>query len=123
LDIKSLSGQPIWAFERALRHWAGLGERQLLDQPLTAFFASRQCPRAAIRAAIARGCMAVVSCSTQAKRLSSEEALERNELVAPLAERVVIAHANAGGGLARQSAAWVSHGLSVLNFAERGRHR
>ena len=170
----SLSGQPIWTFERAQRHWTGLGAPQLLDQPLTAFFASRQCPGAAIRAAmdwalaqasarravvggfhspleqsvlrllleahspvvavvarpvgdarlkpeweaaIVGGSMAVVSCSTQAKRLTSTEALERNELAARLAERIVIAHASAGGGLARQSASWVSRGLPVLNLA------
>ena len=35
--------------------------------------------------AIARGNMAVVSCSTHAKRLTSTEALERNELAARLA--------------------------------------
>jgi len=169
-----LSGQPIWSFERAQRHWTGLGAPQFLDQPLTAFFASRQCPGSAIRAAmdwaleqasarravvggfhspleqsvlhlllearspvvavlarpvtdarlkpewetaIAKGSMAVVSCSTQAKRLTTEEALERNELAARLAVRIVIAHANAGGGLARQSASWLSRGLSVVNLA------
>jgi len=68
--------------------------------------------------AIAGGNMAVVSCSTQAKRLTTEEALERNELAAGLAERIVIAYANAGGGLARQLASWLSRGLPVLNLAE-----
>lgn len=154
---------------------SGIGEPGLLAAPMTAFFASRQCPGTAIRAAmdwaleqaaarrtvvggfhspleqsvlhlllearspvvavlarpvgdarlkpawetaITKGCMAVVSCSTQAKRLTSEEALERNELAARLAERIVIAHASAGGGLARQSASWVSRGLPVLNLAE-----
>ncbi len=161
MDTMSLSGQPILAFERAQRHWTGLGARQLLDQPLTAFFASRQCPGSAIRAAmdwdfeqagarraivggfhspleqsvlhlllearspvvavlprpvgdarlkpaweaaIASGCMAVVSCSTQAKRLTSEEALERNELVALLAERVV-------SPMPTQVAAWTGNRL------------
>lgn len=150
-----------------------MGARQLLDQPLTAFFASRQCPGTAIRAAmdwalkqagaqqaivggfhspleqsvlhlllethspvvavlarpsgearlkpewetaIAKGCMAVVSCSTQAKRLTSEEALERNELVARLAERIVIAYANTGGCLAGQAETWASRGLPVVNL-------
>ena len=154
---------------------SGIGEPGLLSSHMTAFFASRQCPGTAIRAAmdwaleqasvrrtivggfhspleqsvlhlllearspvvavlarpvgnarlkpewetaIARGSMAVVSCSTQAKRLTTEEALERNELAARLAVRIVIAHANAGGGLARQSASWVSRGLPVLNLAE-----
>lgn len=66
--------------------------------------------------AIARGCMTVVSGSTQAKRLTSEEALQRNELAAQLAERIVIAYANAGGGLTRQSASWVSRGLRVSHL-------
>lgn len=169
-----LSGQSIWTFERAQRRWSGLGAPQLLDQPLTAFFASRQCPGTAIRAAmdwalaqasarravvggfhspleqsvlhllleahspvvavlarpvedarlkpeweaaIADGAMAVVSCGAQAKRLTSEEALERNELVARLAERIVIAHASTGGSLAGQAATWARRGLSVLNLA------
>lgn len=173
LDTMPLSGQPIWTFERAQRHWTGLGARQLLDQPLTAFFASRQCPGAAIRAAmdwaleqagarraivggfhspleqsvlrllleasspvvvvlarpvgdarlkpeweaaIARGCMAVVSCSTQAKRLTSEEAHQRNELAALIAERIVIAHASKGGRLAGQAKSWASRGLPMLNL-------
>lgn len=151
-----------------------MGAPQLLDQPLTALFASRQCPGSAIRAAmdwaleqasarravaggfhspleqsvlhlllearspvvavlarpvadarlkpewetaIARGSMAVVSCSTQAKRLTSEEALERNELAARLAERIVIAHASKGGSLARQAESWASRGLSIVNLA------
>lgn len=175
MDTTPLSGQPIWSFERAQRHWTGLGTRQLLDQPLTAFFASRQCPGTAIRAAmdwaleqasarravvggfhspleqsvlrllleahslvvavlarpvadarlkpewetaIARGSMAVVSCSTQAKRLTSAEALERNELAARLAERIVIAHASKGGSLARQAESWASCGLPVLHLAQ-----
>ena len=170
-----LSGPPIWSFERAQRRWTGLGAPQLLDQPLTAFFASRQCPGAAIRAAmdwalaqastrravvggfhspleqsvlrllleahspvvavlarpvgdarlkpewetaIAKGSMVVVSCSTQAKRLTSEEALQRNELAARLAERIVIAHASKGGSLARQAETWARQGLSVLNLAD-----
>jgi predicted Rossmann fold nucleotide-binding protein DprA/Smf involved in DNA uptake len=160
-----LSGQPIWACERAQRRWTGLGAQQLLDQSLTAFFASRQCPGTAIRAAmdwaldqararqgvisgfhspleqsvlhlllqarspvvavlarpvdgarlnpdwktaIAEGRMAVVSASTETKRLTSEQALQRNELAARLAGRIVIACASTGGSLARQSKAWTS---------------
>ncbi len=69
------------------------------------------------KTAIAEGCMAVVSCSTQAKRLTSEEALQRNELAAQLAEHIVLAHASTEGSLARQAAAWASRGLSVRNLA------
>jgi hypothetical protein len=68
-------------------------------------------------AAIVWGSMAVVSCSTQAKRLSSAEALERNELAARLAERIVIAHASKGGSLDGQAESWASRGLPVLNLA------
>lgn len=39
-----------WTLEGGTR---GVGDASLFDQPLTAFFASRQCPGAAIRAAMA----------------------------------------------------------------------
>ena len=67
--------------------------------------------------AIAEGRMAVVSASTEAKRLTSEEALQRNELAARLAGHIVIAHASASGSLTRQSEAWASQGLQVLRLA------
>lgn len=126
--------------------------------PLTAFFASRQCPGRAISAAlgwaleqarvgqgiisgfhspleqsvlnlllearspvvavlarpvagarlrgdwetaIAERRMAVVSGVAESKRLTGELAIQRNELVAQLAERIVIAHASPGGELER----------------------
>lgn len=151
----------------------GLGCQALLALPLTAFFASRQCPGSAIRAAmewaleqartrqvvisgfhslleqsvlhlllearspvvavlarpvagaqltsdwqaaIAEGRMAVVSASTETHRLTSERAALRNDLVAQLAESIVIAHASSNGGLARQSELWTSRGLRVLNL-------
>lgn len=68
-------------------------------------------------AAIAKGCMAVVNGSTKATRLTSEQALERNELAARLAERIVIAHTSKGGSLAGQAETWASRGLPVLNLA------
>ena len=40
----------LWSLEGGAR---GVGNPSLLDQPLTAFFASRQCPGTAIRAAMA----------------------------------------------------------------------
>lgn len=64
--------------------------------------------------AIARGCMTVVSGSTQAKRLTSEEALQRNELAAQLVERIVIAYASSGGNLARQAELWARRGSQLL---------
>ena len=68
--------------------------------------------------AITEGRMAVVSSSTEAKRLTSEEALQRNELAAQLAQRIVIAYASTGGSLARQSETWANRGLQVLNLAQ-----
>lgn len=41
-----------WEQHRCGQLLAGWGARGLLDKPLTAFFASRQCPGAAIRAAM-----------------------------------------------------------------------
>ena len=40
-----------WTFEKDLVPLHGIGDIDLLSQPLTAFFASRRCPGAAIRAA------------------------------------------------------------------------
>ena len=41
-----------WSLERDGIRCQGKGARALLDQPMTAFFASRQCPGEAIRAAL-----------------------------------------------------------------------
>lgn len=68
------------------------------------------------KTAIVEGRMAVVSASTETERLTSKQAAQRNELVAQLAESIVIADASAGGGLARQREAWSSRGLRVLNL-------
>lgn len=42
----------VWTFERSGIALIGRGARALLDKPLIAFFASRQCPGLAIRAGI-----------------------------------------------------------------------
>ena len=42
----------IWQKTRAKHSLTGTGNPDLLDQPMTAFFASRQCPGTAIRAAM-----------------------------------------------------------------------
>ena len=42
----------LWQWRGGDQLWAGLGAKALLDEPLTGFFASRQCPGAAIRAAM-----------------------------------------------------------------------
>jgi len=166
------AGTP-WEFRHNATTLIGVGEQTLLTKPLTAFFASRQCPGSAIRAAmdwaidqararrlvisgfhspleqsvlqlllharspvvvvlarpviftrlkpdwkaaIVAGRMAVVSASTEKERLTSKQAAQRNELVARLAESILIAHASPGGGLARQGEAWASRGLRVMNL-------
>jgi predicted Rossmann fold nucleotide-binding protein DprA/Smf involved in DNA uptake len=164
---------PLWEIERKGAVLKGVGGQALLKAPLTAFFASRQCPGSAIRAAmgwaleqararraiisdfhspleqsvlqvllqarspavavlarpvaeaklspdwkaaILDGRMAVVSACCETKRLTSEQAMQRNELTAQLADAIFIAHASAGGELARQSSSWVGRGLQVLNL-------
>lgn len=154
----------------------GVGGQALMSASLTAFFASRQCPGFAIRAAIdwaieqararqtiissfhspleqsvlevllqarspvvavlarpvtgaklsadwkaaiLEGRMAVVSDCSVKKRLTSEQAMQRNELTAQLADAIFIAHASAGGVLARQSSSWVCRGLQVVNLSSR----
>ncbi len=151
---------------------AGVGASGLLQGPLTAFFASRQCPGTAIRAstqwalhharaqnrsavvggfhspleqsllrlmleagspvvlvlarpvetatlkrewqgALSTGRMAVVSLSAQTRRLTEQAALDRNEVAARLADRIVIGHASPAGALARQSARWLGAGMCV----------
>ena len=139
---------------------------------MTAFFASRQCPGTAIRAAmdwalhqardvvisgfhspleqsvlkvltqarspvvvvlarpvdgaklppdwaepLALGHLAVVSAATKASRLTGDVATARNNLVAHLATRIVVAHASPGGVLATLVAQWQlvgQRGLEVL---------
>lgn len=68
------------------------------------------------KAAVAEGRMVVVSASTETQRLNSERAVLRNDLVAQLAEHIVIAHASANGGLIRQSESWENRGLRVSFF-------
>lgn len=165
---------PLWEIKRKGAMLQGVGEQALLKAPLTAFFASRQCPGSAIRAAmgwaigqanarqtiiggfhspleqsvlqvllqascpavavlarpvskakipsgwetaILEGRLAIVSASTQTKRLTSQEALQRNELTAHLADAIVIAHANAGGTLAQQAMSWEGRGFRVMNIS------
>lgn len=67
-------------------------------------------------ATIAVGHLAVVSGSTETERLTSKQAAQRSELVAALAESIVIAHASPGGELTRQRQTWVSRGLRVLDL-------
>lgn len=161
---------PLWDIEHKGAALQGVGERALLKAPLTAFFASRQCPGSAIRAAmgwaleqaqkrqavlsgfhspleqsvlhllleakspivamlarpvadarlppgwqaaLAEGHMAVVSRCSMPRRLTREQARQRNEQAAQLSNAIVIAYASTGGDLARQSASWRASGLAV----------
>lgn len=95
----------------------GCGNRDLLGQKPTAFFASRQCPGSAIQTAmdwalkqaqvrnvvmsgvhspLAQGRMAVVSQAVAVRRLTGKGATQRNVLAAQLADGIVVAHASAG---------------------------
>jgi hypothetical protein len=50
--------------------------------------------------------IAVVSAAIRSSRLTADLAHQRNEWVAQLASRIVIAHASPGGRLAAQCEAW-----------------
>lgn len=41
-----------WCITQQQKRWTGQGSQALLNEPLTAFFSSRQCPGTAIRAAM-----------------------------------------------------------------------
>jgi predicted Rossmann fold nucleotide-binding protein DprA/Smf involved in DNA uptake len=164
----------IWQIEHDSVPLAGIGERALLSQPLTAFFASRRCPGAAIRAAldwalqqartktpvisgfhspleqsalkvllqakspvvgvIARslegarldrdwhvaineGRMVVLSAHTATGRLTEALAVERNDVAALLAQRIVIAHAEPAGALDAARARWLATGFVIERLA------
>ncbi len=148
----------------------GLGNQTLLALPMTAFFASRQCPGIAIRAALdwaleqarsktpvisgfhspleqsvlkilleaqspavimlARpvensrlppewktpinlGNLAVVGPITKTERITEESASERNDTVAILAEKIVLAHIDPNGTLAKQVDRWQMKDLNI----------
>ena len=70
------------------------------------------------KTAITAGHLAVVSAADKSARLTTESALERNDLVARLAKTIVIAHASAAGVLSARCDLWVSHGLSVTKLTD-----
>jgi predicted Rossmann fold nucleotide-binding protein DprA/Smf involved in DNA uptake len=149
---------------------AGVGNQALLALPMAAFFASRQCPGIAIRAALdwaleqarsktpvisgfhspleqsvlkillearsptvimlARpvensrlppdwkaainlGNLAVVGPITKTERITEESATERNDTAAMIAEKIVIAHVDQNGTLAKQVALWQMKSLNI----------
>ncbi len=68
------------------------------------------------RSAIDSGRMAIISSSARAQRLTVQAALDRNEVAARLADRIIVGHAGADGGLARQCACWLGDGLMVRSI-------
>lgn len=152
----------------------GVGRQSLLDVPMMAFFASRQCPGTAIRAAtdwaleqaqtrqvvisgfhspleqsvlkillqarspvvavlarplisaqlppswrdaITNSCMAIVTTETKLMRLTSQRALERNDVAARLARATVIAYASADGALSKQVDLWLTRGWHIKKLS------
>lgn len=152
-----------------------IGKADLLERPLTAFFASRQCPGTAIRAAmdwalaqakskrvvisgfhsplersvlevlltahapaivvlardaatatlapawidaIRQGCLVVASAVHEgvSQRLTTDISTERNDLVAAIAQHIVVAHAAPSGNLEARLEAWraTGHDLTIL---------
>ena len=169
----SLTAQT-WQRQAAEGVLSGIGDTALLGVPLVGFFASRQCPGSAIRAAmgwavtqaragqavvsgfhspleqsvlnvylaakapavlvlarpvqrarlsaewraaVTAGHLAVLSAmpddAAVAPRLTEAGARARNEVVARLAVRIVIAHAGPGGRLAGQAADWHAAGYPL----------
>jgi predicted Rossmann fold nucleotide-binding protein DprA/Smf involved in DNA uptake len=152
---------------------AGVGNQALLALPMAAFFASRQCPGIAIRAALdwaleqarsktpvisgfhspleqsvlkillearsptvimlARpvensrlppdwkaainlGNLAVIGPITKTERITEVSASERNDTVAILAEKIVLAHVEPNGTLAKQVERWHGMKLKISNL-------
>ncbi|MDI9334008.1 MAG: DNA-processing protein DprA [Cytophagales bacterium] len=62
--------------------------------------------------ALSEGSMAVVSRASIKNRLTQQLAAQRNDLVAQLAQDIVIAHASEGGLLSKQANRWCVHYLS-----------
>ena len=65
------------------------------------------------QAAMADGRMAVLSSHTAKGRLSEALAVERNDVAALLAERIVIAHAEPGGTLDASTKRWQQSGADI----------
>ena len=160
-----------WHQSRDGLNLTGVGQQDLFASPLTAFFASRQCPGTAIRAAmdwalqqarekavvmsgfhapleqsvlklllaarspavvmlarpvvgawlppawmepLAQGHLALVSTAKVATRLTKGSAAARNDQVAQLAARIVVAHASPGGALAGLCLKWQAQGLQLV---------
>lgn len=163
----------IWSFEKESVPLHGNGDVSLLSRPLTAFFSSRRCPGAAIRAgmnwalqqarakapvisgfhspleqsvlkvllqakspvvaviarslegarldrdwvtAIGEQRMVVLSSHTATGRLTETLAVERNDMAALLAERIVIARAEPGGSLDAVCVRWRDAGELVVSL-------
>lgn len=68
------------------------------------------------RDAVGRGDLLALSADGTVRRLDEQRAQDRNELVAHLAERIVVAHAESGGTLEAKVAGWRAEGKSVLTL-------
>ncbi len=66
--------------------------------------------------ALAQGRMAVVSEAAHSGRLTEELAARRNERVAALASRIVMAHASGQGRLARMCQGWAAAGKPICRL-------
>lgn len=64
-----------------------------------------------------QGCMAVVSATDSAARLTGELATERNNLVTQLAAQIVVAHASIGGVLGGLCKQWLAQGRQIIQLS------
>lgn len=75
--------------------------------------AAQAAQRSKWRAALEAGTIALVSQTAKAHRLTTEDAEARNDLVARLADSIVIAHASPAGRLSQQVTRWANSGFAV----------
>ncbi|HOB01662.1 MAG TPA: DNA-processing protein DprA [Casimicrobium huifangae] len=121
-----------WALARARAGRAVVsGFHSPLEQSVLTLLLQARCPVVAViarplanarlgagfdsawQAALAEQRMAVVTSHTASQRLTETLAVERNDLAALLATRIVIAHAEPGGTLDAAQARWQAAGSAV----------
>ena len=66
---------------------------------------------------LAMGRLAVVSTAEVATRLTNEGAVARNDQVAQVADRIVVAHASPGGALAGLCVKWLAQGRQLESLS------
>lgn len=72
--------------------------------------------KSAWRGALDAGRLVVISQSAAPRRLTEQEADERNDLAARLADSIAIAHASPDGHLSRQCVRWRARGLVIRSL-------